>query len=65
MRTGKCPRCKKIKSLTKHSKLGHHLPPYEWICRECHDFEHGMGKPRVYVSPGKYQKGTKKCKKKK
>jgi len=57
-----CPTCKKFKNLTKHSKTGHHLPPFVWRCRVCHNKIHGIEeKPK---SNRKYQPGTKKRQKK-
>ncbi len=67
MKRGICPRCKKFKFLTKHSKTGNHLPPFERICRDCHDKKHGI-KPnivrRFIKSHSKYQPGTKRQHKK-
>jgi uncharacterized protein YlaI len=45
MRKGLCVGCKKIKLLTKHSKVGEHKPPYKYLCRECHDEVHNI-KPK-------------------
>lgn len=42
---GKCKRCGRIKRLTKHSKRGKHKPPYDYLCRECHDKVDGQNKP--------------------
>ncbi len=39
----KCPRCGHFEKLTKHSLAGNHLPPYEKICRDCHDRKHNYG----------------------
>jgi ribosomal protein S27AE len=56
MKRGKCPRCHKFKFLTKHSKTGHHRPPFEYICRKCHDEIHGI---KQHPKPSrKYQPGT-------
>ena len=63
MLKGICPKCKIIKLLTKHSKTGHHNPPYARLCRECHDKIHGI-KRKEKISK-KYQPGTPKFKKKK
>ncbi len=54
---GKCPKCKKRKKLTKHSKTGQHRPPFRFLCRECHDLEHGFN-PRKTKINKKVQKGT-------
>lgn len=39
---GKCLHCKKRRVLTKHSKIGFHLPPYIMLCRPCHNLVHGI-----------------------
>ena len=68
MRYGRCKKCKKIKFLTKHSKIGDHQPPFEYICRDCHDKKHKI-KPnktrRQMRKCQKYQPGTKRMHKKK
>ena len=71
MRYGICPRCKKTKYLTKHSKSGGHKPPFERICRKCHDEEHGITPHRVKekakykkFKPKKWNKKTKRKKRK-
>ena len=65
---GKCRKCKKYRVLTKHSKIGGHTPPFEMICRECHDEKHGI-KPNLLKRQirkfKKYQPGTKRMHKKK
>jgi hypothetical protein len=38
----KCPRCGRSRPMTRHSPQGHHIPPYEIMCRECHDKIHGI-----------------------
>jgi hypothetical protein len=63
MKRGICPKCGKLKWLTKHSKTGHHLPPFTPICRDCHDEVHGMNPPKPKIH-GKYAPGTPKYKKK-
>ncbi len=67
MQKGKCPGCKEIKFLTKHSKTGGHQPPFKRICRKCHDDEHDI-KPnkgrRNAKKFQKYQLGTPKHKRK-
>jgi len=60
---GVCPKCKLVKLLTKHSKKGHHIPPYKPLCRECHNEIHGI-KVKKKIKK-KYQPGTPKFKKKK
>jgi len=68
MRLRRCPRCGKIKKLTRHSKIGGHLPPFEMICRGCHDKEHGIkqNKTRQQMRKcQKYQPGTKRMHKSK
>ena len=42
MTFGKCKDCKKVTKLTKHSEIGHHIPPYIRLCEECHDKRHGI-----------------------
>lgn len=59
----KCPRCKKMKFLTRHSKIGNHQPPFILICRNCHNYEHGMNPPRIKRNK-KYQLKTKRVHKK-
>lgn len=61
---GRCPKCKKIKFLTKHSKIGGHQPPFVRRCVKCHDDIHDRphAKPKI---PGKVQKGTRHGRKKK
>jgi len=61
---GKCKKCGKIKFLTKHSKIGNHQPPYEMVCRKCHDKIHGITKYKTKYDQ-KYQKGTKRQHKRK
>ena len=68
MKRGICKRCKKFKPLTKHSKTGNHQPPFEYLCRDCHDEKHDM-KPNVIKRQmrnfKKYQPGTKRQHKRK
>jgi len=65
---GICKKCKEYKKLTKHSKIGNHQPPFKWICRSCHDKEHGI-KPNLAKRESskhkKYAPGTKHQHKKK
>jgi hypothetical protein len=63
MKWGICPKCKKWKPLTKHSKTGHHLPPFILICRRCHDKVHGIKQTEKQKINKKFQKGTPKYKK--
>ena len=67
MRFGKCKKCKKKKLLTRHSRSGGHTPPFDYLCRGCHDEEHGI-KPNVtrrqMRKSQKYQPGTKRMHKK-
>jgi hypothetical protein len=42
MKIGKCRDCGEIKELTKHSEIGHHIPPYIRLCKECHLKRHGI-----------------------
>jgi hypothetical protein len=63
MRLGLCPDCKKIKRLTRHSKIGSHRPPLIEVCRDCHDKRDEMEKPKRKINK-KYQKGTKRVHKK-
>jgi len=63
MKFGLCKNCKKLKKLTKHSKKGNHKPPFEYMCRDCHDKKHGI-KPHP-KSGKKYQPGTPRQHKKK
>lgn len=58
-----CPHCQGIRFLTKHSKIGGHQPPYEYLCRFCHDKEHGITHYKTKYSK-KYQRGTKRQHKK-
>ena len=60
---GKCPKCGENKWLTRHSKVGHHRPPFERVCRKCHNDIHGIKEKQKYGR--KYQPGTKKFKIKK
>ena len=53
----KCNRCKKRKFLTRHSKIGGHQPPFEWICSDCHDEEHGIVRKHLKQNK-KVQRGT-------
>ena len=53
----KCKRCKKRKVLTRHSKTGSHQPPFELICRSCHDEEHGIKLKKTKINK-KVQRGT-------
>lgn len=68
MKFGVCSKCKNIKFLTKHSVIGSHIPPYNYICRLCHDKEHGVkgnySRRNQKGTDGKYVKGTKKQHKK-
>jgi len=58
----KCKKCGERKKMTRHSKTGGHQPPFDYICRECHDEIHGIVQgPKVNK---KYQPGTPKHKKK-
>ena len=57
MRKLKCKDCHQIKLLTKHSLIGYHLPPYIWICAECHRIRHNIKLKKKY--PKKYARGTK------
>jgi len=59
-RWGICKDCGGWKLLTKHSKIGHHRPPFIWICRLCHDKRHCI-KPIQSRPHGKYAIGTKRC----
>jgi len=63
-RVGICKRCKLKKLLTRHSKIGNHKPPYEYICRECHDGVHHIKKKPRPKPNKKYQPGTPKHKRK-
>jgi hypothetical protein len=56
MKLGLCKHCRKIKSLTKHSLSGGHLPPFVLLCRLCHDKEHGTIRRRF----ARNQKGNSK-----
>lgn len=65
MKKARCPDCKKIKLLTKHSEIGGHAEGtgYIYICRDCHDKEHGIKNKRKNMrhqkgSGGKTAKGT-------
>ena len=60
---GRCSKCGKQKQLTKHSLIGKHKPPYQLICRKCHDIIHKMTGP--VNGNRKYQKSTPKWKRKK
>ncbi len=53
----KCPKCKKRRSLTRHSKTGNHQPPFKPLCRDCHDEEDGMNPQKIKMNK-KVQKGT-------
>lgn len=59
---GKCKDCKKVKKLTRHSRVGGHKPPFVFLCVDCHEARHGI-KHRKYNYNGKFQKGTVKSKK--
>ena len=63
MLIGRCHKCGKIKHLTRHSKVGHHQPPFVMICRSCHDEIHGIC--QKHSTNKKYQPGTYKFQKKK
>jgi len=63
MRLGRCPDCKKIKFLTKHSLIGSHIPPYILLCRDCHNNRHGI-KLKPFKANKKYARGTKRQHKK-
>ena len=67
MKLGMC-KCGKFTLLTKHSEIGNHQPPFIYLCRTCHDREHGI-KPnktrRQMRTCQKYQPGTKRMHKKK
>lgn len=65
----KCPKCgKESKWLTKHSLIGNHQPPFVWMCRICHDKEHGIKanykRRSQRGTSGKYKKGTRRQKRK-
>jgi len=62
MKLGKC-RCGKFTLLTRHSPTGNHQPPFDYMCRKCHDEEDGMNPPRQRVNK-KYARGTKRMHKK-
>ena len=57
MRKGICPKCRQVKLLTKHSKSGSHLPPFEYICRECHNKIHEIRSAKRKYNR-KYMPGT-------
>ena len=64
MREGICPDCGRWKPLTKHSRSGGHKPPYDYICRDCHDIKHNMVQKRQNkkvqkIKPGKWSQKTK------
>jgi len=63
MRFGKCKDCKKRKFLTRHSLTGGHQPPFDYLCRSCHDERDGIGPPRPKYNK-KYAPGTKRVHKK-
>ena len=68
MRFGKCKYCKKWRFLTKHSRIGGHQPPFDYICQGCHDEKHGIkpNKEKRYLRKHrKYQPGTPKHRRKK
>ena len=57
----RCPICRIVKPLTKHSKIGGHRPPFERICRSCHDEIHGIyhnRKTNKQKGNPKFHKGT-------
>jgi len=54
---GRCKKCKQIKFLTKHSKIGNHQPPFIYICRSCHNKIHGITEKRNKLNR-KYVRGT-------
>jgi len=62
MKKGICIDCRKLKLLNKHSDKG--FPnPFVYICRKCHNQRHHIKEhPK---KNRKYQRGTKKCHKKK
>lgn len=39
---GKCKLCRKRGTVTKHSLIGSHRPPFVYLCRDCHDKIHGF-----------------------
>ena len=63
MRFGRCKDCKNFRFLTEHSKIGNHQPPYDYICRPCHDKRDGMNPPKPKIHR-KFQRGTKRVHKK-
>ena len=63
MKLGRCKKCKKIRFLTRHSKIGNHQPPFIFLCRPCHDEVDGMNPPKPKINK-KYARGTKRMHKK-
>jgi len=59
MKLGRCPDCKNIRLLNKHSLNGGHTEPFIFVCRKCHDKIHGMNPPKPKLNR-KFAKGTKK-----
>lgn len=65
---GICKDCKKIRELTKHSKLGGHIPPFVYICKDCHNKRHNIKEShfkKFLRTHSKYQPGTPKWRRKK
>ena len=68
MKFGRCPMCKLIKNLTKHSTIGGHAEGngYVYLCRNCHDILHGQENKRKNIRTqkgnSKFAKGTRRRK---